>query len=101
MKENGIEAEKELEVNVIEKQSAPVPEHSYNAEDWISDVKVMGEVCLISAYDGTLALWDAAEEEILFQVSVSNFKIFFKINKKIRNKCYRLYAVGTHRKRTR
>jgi len=68
LKENGIEAEKELEVNVIEKQSAPVPEHSYNAEDWISDVKVMGEVCLISAYDGTLALWDATEEEILFQI---------------------------------
>jgi len=68
LKENGIEAEKEIEVNVIEKQSAPIPEHSYNAEDWISDVKAKGEICLIAAYDGTLALWDAVEEEILFQI---------------------------------
>ena len=68
MKENGIEAEKEIEVNVIEKQSAPIPEHSYNAEDWISDVKAKEEICLIAAYDGTLVLWDAVKEEILFQV---------------------------------
>ena len=53
---------------MIEKQSAPEPEHSYNAEDWISDVAALGEVCLIAAYDGTLALWDAVEEELLFQV---------------------------------
>jgi len=68
LKENAIEVEKELEVVVIEKQSAPEPEHSYNAEDWISDVAALGEVCLIAAYDGTLALWDAVEEELLFQI---------------------------------
>ena len=62
-------------MNVIEKQSAPIPEHSYNAEDWISDVKAKGEICLIAAYDGTLALWDAVEEEILFQVKHS-FQLF-------------------------
>ena len=68
MTENEIETDKELEVIVVEKQSAPVPEHTYNGEDWISDIKIKGEIVLAAAYDGTLTLWDASEEEVLFQV---------------------------------
>merc|ERR1711990_812587 len=66
--ENEIETDKELEVIVVEKQSAPVPEHTYNGEDWISDIKIKGEIVLAAAYDGTLTLWDAEEEEVLFQI---------------------------------
>ena len=34
LKENELETDKELEIQVVEKQSAPVPEHTYNGEDW-------------------------------------------------------------------
>merc|ERR1712139_623541 len=66
--ENEIETDKELEITVLEKQAAPVPEHTYNGEDWISDIKIKGEIVLAAAYDGTLTLWDAEEEEVLFQI---------------------------------
>jgi len=68
LKENEIETDKEIEILVVEKQAAPVPEHTYNGEDWISDIKIHGETVLAAAYDGTLTLWDAGEEEVLFQI---------------------------------
>ena len=41
LKENEIETDKEIEILVVEKQAAPVPEHTYNGEDWISDIKIL------------------------------------------------------------
>ena len=68
LKENGIETDNEIEITVLKRQIAPVPEHSYSAEDWISDVAALGDKALIASYDGTVSLWDASEEEIIFQV---------------------------------
>jgi len=72
LKDHEIETDNELEVIVIKKQSAPTPENSHQAEDWISDLASMGDRVLAASYDGTVALWDASEEEIIFQVVCSS-----------------------------
>ena len=69
LKQNFVETDNEIEILVLKRQDAPVPEHSFSAEDWISDVAALGEKVLVASYDGTVALWDAAEEELVFQVS--------------------------------
>jgi hypothetical protein len=53
---------------VVKRQDAPIPTHSFSAEDWISDVCAVGDRVLIASYDGTVTLWDAEEEETIFQV---------------------------------
>merc|ERR1712227_66624 len=69
LKQNFVETDNEIEILVLKRQDAPVPEHSFSAEDWISDVAALGEKVLVASYDGTVALWDAAEEELLFQIA--------------------------------
>ena len=77
LKENSIETDNEICVTMVEKQSAPIPEHTYSGEDWISDINIRGEIVLAAAYDGTLTLWDAAEEELLFQVPKKCYPFFY------------------------
>ena len=50
--ENAIETDVKLEILVLKKQDAPVPENSYSAEDWISDISCRGDqgMVLIAKY---------------------------------------------------
>jgi len=71
LEENEIETDVKLDILVLKKQDAPVPENSYTAEDWISDIACRGDQVLLASYDGTVALWDADEDEVLFSVNCS------------------------------
>jgi len=68
LKDNEIETDNEIEITVLKRQDAPVPEHSFSADDWISDISALGDKALVASYDGTVSLWDASEEEVIFQV---------------------------------
>lgn len=43
LEENEIETDVKLDILVLKKQDAPVPENSYTAEDWISDIASRGD----------------------------------------------------------
>jgi len=64
-KRTDITAETVIELEYIEKNKPPEPQISVNHDDWVSAVRVCGDLVLTGCYDNTVNIWNVDGEKKL------------------------------------
>jgi len=64
-KRTDITAETVIELEYIEKNKPPEPQISVNHDDWVSAVRICGDLVLTGCYDNTVNIWSVEGEKKL------------------------------------